>query len=232
MIILLVVVIAINLSDEKDKDKQKSTLQTSGSASLMVMPDQAEIYISVQTIASTAKEAQTKNANIANDVLAALRKKVGDEKNMQTTNYYVSEEKEYDPSTQQFQSKGYRALHQFRIITKDIALAGSILDDAVSAGATNIDSVSFTLSEQKQKEVRKELISKASVDAKTKAKMLAASLDMELEDPLFISESGYEPPFYYGNYDAKASLMEPIATSIQPGEVKVSTTVMVTFEIE
>lgn len=231
MTLLLVAILAIILISDKEGREQESTLQTSGSASLTVMPDQADIYLSIQTVAKTAKEAQAKNAEIANAVIHVLKKSV-DEKNIQTTNYYLYEEKEYNQKTNAFESKGYRATHQLRVLTKDIPSVGKLLDDTVQAGATNIDSISFDLSEQKQKEVRKQLLSQASADARSKADMLAQALGTTVGDPVSVSESGYEPPIYYAQYAMKDAMMEATDTTIQPREVKVSTTVSVTFEID
>ena len=103
----------------------------------------------------------------------------------------------------------------------------------MDAGVTQVDNVGFTLSDEKEKEVKAGLIADASAKARAKAELLAESMDVSVGDVLLLTESSYTPGIYYGRYDMLAMEAKAApAPSISPEKVTLSVTVNVDFEIE
>ncbi len=231
-IVLILALLLVQMRTFDTKDEQKKTVQTSGFAEVTSVPTEAIVYASIQTIGENAKDAQSKNTKITNLVFENLKKLEIQDKQVASANYQVYEEKEYNPLTQKAESKGFRAVHQLKITLLHIDTVGEILDELVNSGVTNIDSVTFVLSDKQQKEIHAKLIAEASLDAKEKATILAQSLGVKVRKPISISESYNQPysqqPFYSGAY---ANKMMDDSSELMPQQVKTSTTVHVVFEI-
>src|SRR3989338_8351078 len=67
----------------------REAVTVSAEGKVTVVPDEAEVYVRVTTEGETAIEAQDKNKEASNSVLKALKAKGVDEKDMETTQYYV-----------------------------------------------------------------------------------------------------------------------------------------------
>ena len=66
------------------------TISTSGHGEVRAVPDMAEVRAGVTITAPTAAQALAANSSRMQSVFAALRKMGVPEKNIQTTNFYVS----------------------------------------------------------------------------------------------------------------------------------------------
>jgi len=124
-------------------------------------------------------------------------------------NYNIYEE--FDWTDDGRESLGYKATNMLKVKTKDFDLIGKIIDISINAGATNINSVNFELSEEKQAELKREALAKASADARLKAEGMAAGLGAKLGKIMSISDSSYN----YRPYP-----MFDMAETMAAGEIK------------
>jgi uncharacterized protein YggE len=97
---VLTLVLAIPAFGQRPRDRSKaweqpSVLRTSGMATVKAPPDEARISIGVVTAARTAEEAGAQNARQVEQVLAALRKELGEAGEIQTQNYSIHPEYNY-----------------------------------------------------------------------------------------------------------------------------------------
>ncbi len=210
------------------------TIAVTETAEQEVMPDQAQVYVEIRTRADAAADAKTENAEISDSVLTALSNYGIDEDSIETTSYYLNEDTKWDKETEEYVVTGYILTHVMKVTTSDIEDAGDIIDAAVDAGATGVDNVQFTLSKDKESELKTQLLAEAAHKAKAKAETLVDAVDAELGDIVTMSESSYYNPIYrYAAYDmAVMSAEEKIETSISPEQLTVSATVSITYEIE
>ncbi len=212
---------------------QAPTISVTGDAEVDVMPDQVVISLTVLTEGKDAASVQTDNSKKMNQVLDALKNEGVTEKEIETLNYNIYPWQEWEPTTQKMVNKGYRAQHTIQVKRNDIKSAGKILDLTVKNGINTVDNVYFTLSDDKEKEVKEELVALASLKAKEKANSLAKNLGVSVGKVHMVSESSYNPPMYYASY-AKAEMaadMSPIP-SLSPKSVKVNLQVNVEYGIE
>ena len=220
---------------EQPGAQQSNTLNVNGMTEFDVAPDLAKIRFSIQTQSMTAQAAQQSNREVSNNVHNALTQAGIRSNEIETADYRIERIQEWDENLRRTVDRGYRAYNTFVVSTKNLDDVGNLLDVGVQAGATNVESISFELSDAKQKEVKTEALRKASMNAREKAEALAEGAGVRLGKVSNIQEqSYYVTPFYRGDVMmAKAEGMgaEMPPTPISPQDVKVSAQVSVTYEI-
>lgn len=223
-----------NGKEQLPESEKVHTVSVTGTAQSKVAPDQAIIRLAVTTKSVLAKNAEEENSRIMNTIMKALQEQSLNEKDIVTEYYTIYPEYEYQPQTGRSTQRGYMAHHTVKVTIKDISKAGEIMDSAVNAGATNIDSVTFTLSEEKEKELRENLISEAASKARERAKSLVEALGARVGRVVSVSEASYTPPIFYARdmVAAKAEGAPNQIPSFNPEDVTVEMHINVEFEIE
>lgn len=211
---------------------QANTISVQGVSEFDVAPDISKIAFRVETQSMNAQEAQTANRKIANDVYAALAREGVRENEIETTTYRIEKVQEWDPKLERIVDKGYRVVNVFVVTTRQLERVGRLLDAGVQAGANGVESITFELSDAKQKEVKNEALRKAAGNAREKAEALAEGIGVRLGKVLSIQEQSYYIVPYRYDLMAKAEAMgEMPPTPISPEAVHVSAQVSVSFEI-
>ena len=210
------------------------TVSVSGVAESKVAPDQAVLRLGVMTKSALAKTAEEENSRIMNLVIKALKEEGIAEKDIVMEYYSLYPEYEYEPQTGRSEQRGFQAQHTIRVTVRDVAKAGEVLDAAVSAGVTNVDSVMFSLSEDKEKELREDLTTEAAGKARERAEALVGALGSTVGRVVSVSEVSYAPPIYYARdvMMAKAEGAPNEIPSFNPEDVTVQMQINVEFEIE
>jgi uncharacterized protein len=108
----------------------------------------------------------------------------------------------------------------------DLSQSGDVIDSDSEAGANSINSIQFTVSDAKQKELQSQALTKAAEDAKIKAQNIASSLGVRLVKPTHISEGFVSVLPFQRSFD-----LAEAATEIAPGDVSASATLSVVYEI-
>jgi len=121
---------------------QSGTVQANGTATISVVPDQAQFTAGVITQASTAQDAAQQNATQTAAMLTALKSVLGNNGTVQTVGYSVSPR--YNNS-QPPTVTGYTASNTVQVTTINLNLVGPLIDAANGAGANNISGISFSL---------------------------------------------------------------------------------------
>ncbi|WP_410508492.1 SIMPL domain-containing protein [Methanosarcina hadiensis] len=230
VLVLMSATIYATSQNGSEKDTE-STISMSGYAEQKVVPDTATLHIGVVVQAATAKEASDENAAIMSAVMADLKAMGLQDREIRTS--YVSVYPVYNYTTTQTIT-GYSASNSVQITTKNLDNLSEIIDRSTAAGANEIGGVSFSVSNDMQKQIREDLMNQAVSDASTKAETLAKSLGVEITGVQASSISESNGPRVYYDYampmEEKAS--GAVSTPIQPGESTVSMSVQVTYYIE
>jgi uncharacterized protein len=179
---------------------QPSTVQATGTGSVSVTPDQAQINVSAVTQASTAQDAANQNATIATNIQAQLTQALGSSGTVKTVNYSVSPN--YKFATDGTSTLlGYTVTNSIQVTLNDLSITGKIIDTATQAGATRVDSLQFTLKDDT--DARSQALRAATLRAKAKADAMAASVGLKTGSFLVIQESG--------------AVVQPLTTGVAPG---------------
>lgn len=229
---ILFFIFALTISSIANAEQeQKQKLQVTGKGEVMVKPDVAFITISVETDAATASEASQQNANKMQNVLKVVKSTIGKEDKVTTVGYNLSPRYEYNKTTRKSELIGYRASNRLNVETKKIKKLGDIIDKSINAGANRVDSLRFGTS--KQHEYRREALVKAVQDAKKTAEIVASASGVKILKILNISPSyNYPIPLRRDFAIAGKMAMESAPTPIEAGELTVSASVNMVFEIE
>ena len=179
---------------------RERTLSVTGSATDSVDPDLLNIQFGVETQAATAQGAISQNtANMTNIVNAI--EKIGitqDEISTSSFSIYPVYSDVPDPRTgiQTSILIGYKASNILYIKTTQLTIAGNIIDTATSAGANRVDSVTFSLSPEKQQTVEDDLLGKAVLNAQSKAGKALDPLGQKIigVKEVVLSEFNVPPP--------------------------------------
>lgn len=229
VIIIAGVVLALGYSFLDRAAPDEKTVSANGVATIKTMPDLASVNVRIETLMPTAEASKNKNSEISNAVQKALLKIV-DKKDIQTEYYNIYPE--YDWSDNKQTLKGYRTQNTLKIEVSDFDKVGSVVDASVDAGANGIDSINFELSDEKKSDLKKEVLEKASKDAREKAEAIASGLNARLGDIVSVTTSDYDY-LPIPIYRAEAGIaLEKAVTDIQPRELEVTANVQVTFELE
>jgi len=229
-----VIIIAALLIWAKVPQGEASTITVQGSYEKEMMPDKAELWFGIETNSSSALEAQTKNKEITQSIIDALKTAGVLESDMETINYNMYPRQIWDEKTYTYKTEGYSVSNTIKLNTKDFSKIGSYIDLAVRNGATNINSVSFSLSTEIETAEKADALKQASLAAKSKAESMAEPLGAKITKIKSVSESN----FYYRPYDYMmkgATVMEQAsnaaAVPILPQKVSITADVTVVYEI-
>lgn len=200
-----------------------------GTGSVTVVPDEADVYLSVSVRRETVTEARDEAASLMSAVLEAVRAQGVTDADIQTVTLSLSPVYDYDndfDSRGGYAVVGYQIDSGVRVRVRDLDRIATLVDDAMGAGATGLDGISFVVSDPSAAEA--EARADAVADARGRAEALATAAGVELGDVMAIGEAQSSPawPYAYGRSAADMG-----GTSIEPGTSEVSVSVQVVFGI-
>lgn len=222
---------ATPVASSAEPGQTRNSISVSGSGLAYGRPDLATISIGVQTINTDAGQAVAQNTTKAESIMAALKALGIEEKDLQTNNFSVNAQRDYDPVTGQPKDTiTYYVDNTLSVTVRDINRLGEVLGKAVEAGANNIYGISFGVSDPAALEA--EARDKAMADARVRAEQLAKAAGVSLGSPINITESlNYPAPLPFARemaLAADAASNVPVAT----GQMQVSIQVSVSYEIK
>ena len=208
------------------------TLNVNGIGQVDLTPDIAYIYIGVHDEAATASEAVDANKTHTNSVIAALTKAGVAEKDIRTSNFSIWPSQQYSPEGQ-ITGTIYMVDNSVYITVRELDSLGDLLDDAITAGANSVNSITFDVADKTQ--AVKDARAKAVEDAKLQAQELADSAGISLgsvQNINFYDNSSYPSPVYGGKGGGGGAMAADVAVPIQPGQLTISVTVNMTYSIK
>ncbi|MBW2978182.1 SIMPL domain-containing protein [Candidatus Woesearchaeota archaeon] len=224
MIILVIALIALTGCVEKEGN----TINVEGSSELTVEPDEAEVWTGISIVKLNAQEAQDEANIVINAVIDELQAAGFDD--IETEQLSLYEERRWEEG----ESKvvGWRATQTLKIKTTELDKVGQIVDISVKNGANQINNINFGLSETEEQEYKKQALSDATKNAKSKAETIADSLEVKLGDIKSVSESDfYFRPYMYAMEKAVGVDAVAEAAAIMPGKVTVTARVSIVYNI-
>lgn len=212
-----------------DEAKVTRTVTVTGSGKVYLTPDIAYITIGVHTEGENAAEAVASNNAQAQEVIDALLAQGIAERDIQTTNFSIYPQQEYDTEGKPTGKIKYIVDNSVFVTVRDITNVGDVLDAAVQAGANTISGIQFDVEDKTAalSEARKAAVA----DAGVKAEELASAAGVTLGDVQTISEytSGGPQPMY--DMRAAAPMAEAASVPIQTGQMLLTVEVNIVYEI-
>jgi uncharacterized protein YggE len=208
-------------AEEKAMDR---TITVSATGTAEAEPDQARITSGVTTEALSAREAVSANSEAMTKVIAELKAKGVDGKDVQTASFNVEPVIDYSKDGQPPKIRGYRVSNQVIVLVRDLGKLGDVLDDVITAGANQVQGLAFEVS--KADALKDQARKEAVANALRRAKLLAAAAGAEVGQVMQMSEevTSNGPMPYGAPRFAKAEMSVPIERGTSTLEARVTVT--------
>lgn len=203
--------------------EKNRTLSVTGKGTTTVATTITQVRLAIEVTGKNVRTVQQNAANRAGKVLELLKARRVDK--LQTTNISLSPVYSYENNRQNL--TGYTANNSlsFRLPT---AQAGPVIDEAIAAGATRIDSISSIADDGAIEQAQSQSIQKAAKDAQRQAQAILSSLGLQQKEIIGIQvNDAARPTPVYTATDMVAQKVAPVPTSTQVvgGEQEVQATV-------
>jgi uncharacterized protein YggE len=220
------------VADPAPQADNVGVLTTTGTYTATADPDRAEIVLGVEEQAGDAAIAQRAVADKMARIRTALTNLGIGKDSIETMNYDISPR--YDWEHGRNDVIGYTATQTIRVKLTDLNKVGQVVDAAGDAGANRVDYVSFTLSDAKRAELKKQALTQAAKNAREQADAAAAGLGVKVTSVRKIDTNGVDYQPYYRYYAGAGAMAADAAvpTEIEPSSVGISATVTVEFGFE
>ncbi|MCA1590565.1 MAG: SIMPL domain-containing protein [Acidobacteria bacterium] len=225
-LLIVLMFLTVHTAAQDSTDKLPPSIRTVGEAEIAVKPDRAEIDVGVVTQAENSRNAVEQNARKLASTLARLRTLLGADADIKTISYSLTPNYRYPQTGGEPTITGYTATNIVRVTLDDLARVGNVIDTATEAGANRIQSLRFTLRDEKP--VQAQALRDAALAARRKADALAAALNVKVVRVLSAVESGSP---VVPMRDVAFARAEAASTPIEPGTIEIRASVTLTVQI-
>ena len=213
-------------ADAQDGQSLEPQIIASGTADVTIPATTAAFSMEITSLAGTAAAASAESARISKAVSMALQAARLTREEILQTQLVVTPRWNYDEATRKQMRTGYEATTLIQIRTDRLDRLGTYMDAALDAGATAISAIEF--SARDTNEARRialaQAVSQAKMDAEAMARAGGGTLGQLL---LLTTEQNVPRPAEFRPLFASASRgIGNEETSIKPGEIKVTATVV------
>lgn len=222
-------------------EKERGYISLSASADAEIAPDTADIAFSVKTSdTKSMQKATAENKEISDKVYSALKSMIDTTKGdyIKTSNYNAAPVYTYTNNKKNFDR--YEVSNRVIVHTKAVDKIGSMIDKSISSGATNVDSLNFSLSNYESQ--CNSLIGKAAMKANTRASIAVKNMNAALDgirsmDVSCSENKNYSTPRMYMAKNMLSAAADGVAeetasTSISSGVIKVYANINVSYFVK
>ncbi|HXA51927.1 MAG TPA: SIMPL domain-containing protein [Candidatus Acidoferrum sp.] len=202
------------------------TIQATGTATLMVNPDQASLDVGVTTTAATAQDSAAQNAAQTTGVLSSVKAVLNGAGTVQTQNYSVSPRYTTNGSTSTI--NGYVTSNTLRVVTTDLSLLGRLIDAANAAGANTVGNLAFGLQDPDPNV--QQALANATKQAMAHANAIAGGLGGKAGPVVSAMEGSSYSPILIGGYSGNGAAAT--ITPVQTGTVSVYANVTLIVQLQ
>lgn len=210
----------------QEHQKTEPTISVTGEGIVKMVPDQVLIRIRVENEGKSAKEVKQKNDEAINEVFQFVKSMKIDKKDVTTE--YINLSKNYDYNTKKY---NFVANQSVSILLKDLSKYEALTQGLLDAGANRFDGVEFKSSQLEKYKSEARMV--AAKNAKQRADEYASALGQTVGKAIQVSESGsYVPPMPTMRVKAMMDSSESINQTIAVGEMEISVSVNVVFQLQ
>lgn len=232
--LLITLLAALSASAAAVPASERRTLAVTGTAEVSVAPDICYMSFAVESRERSAVQAYKANNEQVNTMTAAIKAAGIDARDLQTVRFSITPEYHYEKNTTKRVFDGYHVMNTLYVKIRDLTKVSEVLDAGVNSGASEVSEVRFAV--ENPKKYTAGARADAYKAARDKAETIAALTGVKLVKPITISEA---EPGGRGMYAQTANVMADYeasggssGVSLEPGEVKITHTVYITYEVE
>ncbi len=206
------------------------TLTVNGTGKVYLTPDMAYVTIGVHSEGDNAVNTVSDNNTSTQAVIDTLKGAGVAEKDIQTTDFNISPQKEYDTAGKPTGKVTYMVDNSVYVTVRDLTKIGAILDATVKSGANSINGIQFDVADKTKalSDARKAAVQ----DAYSKAQELAGAANVTVGAVQTISEytSGGPTPMYDRAAVPMAAAASPVP--VQAGQMLITIEVNIVYAIQ
>jgi uncharacterized protein YggE len=211
----------------------RQVVNVTGTAEVMVVPDEVVLSLGVEARDRSLSVAKTRNDEIMTRALAVARRFGVEEKNVQTD--YISVEPSYDGRRGEdfsYRLEGFTVKKNLFVLLKDTSKFEALLTEVLEAGVNHVHGIQFRTSELRKHRDRARALAVAA--AREKATALALDLERAIGRAVSIDEGGMGYGYNAANTNVSLNAGGPSseAATVAFGQIRVSASVSVTFELK
>lgn len=231
IVLCIVALSAIPALHAQDQKVQRQ-ISMDGQASMMIAPDMATVSIGVETEGGNIADIKRDNDMRVAAIYDAVKGLGIATKDMQTSE--LSIQPVYDFSGRRRKFLRYEMRNLVTITVRKLDIIEKVINASVREGSNVLEGVQFVVSNRDR--LIDSLQVEAAKNARTRASDLATAVGVKLGKAITISASHmHEPEVMYGR-KAFASMADAVgnevSTPVSGGEMKLRSTVSITFELE
>jgi len=189
--------------------------------------DAAEVTLAVEARNDDPSAARQEVANGIQSTRAALAAVGVSDDDIHTTDYTLREAQRFE---REENVPRHYARHSLRVELNGTDRVGEVIDAAVEGGATTVEGVTFTVSDEKRSELKGEALETAMDNARSQADAVAGAGGISVTRVRSVStgDTGFSPVrFEREELDAARSA----GTQVDPGPVSVDAQVEVVYDV-
>ncbi len=221
-LVLLLCIFFIPPGLAQEKEKLLRTLTVSGRGVEKIPTTLSQISLSVVVQEKTAQSAQQEAARRSSAVVALLKDR--NVEKLQTTGIRLNPIYSYTNNVQRITGYAANNTVSFRIATDK---AGTLLDEAVKVGATQINRVSFIASDQAIASAQKQALRQATQEAQQQANAVLSTLGLQAKEVVSIQINGASapPPMMLQRAEVAKLSSDDASTPVIGGEQEIEASV-------
>ena len=162
-----------------DKTADSDTIQVAATGQVDTAPNRAVLRMAVTARGDEVDAVRQRLAENASRMREALQEAGIEEHQIQTVRYDIGQNYRHQERSSE---PRYRGRHTYRIVLNDTDRAGSVVVTAIENGASRVENVRFTVTDDKRRELREEAIADAVKAAGGQADAAAASAGLSVTD--------------------------------------------------
>lgn len=220
-------------------NSNESLINVSSTITKEVDPNKAEVVFYVETSEKTAQLASETNKTITNNVINAIKVEIAsNEKDSIKTSAFVVRPDYYWTKDNKKVLSSYIATNSIYVTTTNIQNAGNIIDLALQAGATKVDSFKLTLDNENN--YCTSILEEAAKDTQFKAGAIAKAIGTSIAGIKSINTScntqnSSNTPYRFMAKSImadNATSTEMASTPIEAGKIKIFASVSASYKLK
>ncbi|ODS24233.1 hypothetical protein AB835_04995 [Candidatus Endobugula sertula] len=238
--LILLMSLSSQILADKHSKMELATLLVRGEAQLTVPPDQVSVVLGVTTESTSTKKAMADNAKNMHAIINGLKILGLKDGELHTQHFRVEPIWSRRPNNAGNQWRphivAYRIHNNLQITTQNIDWVGDIIEVATTSGANQVNSIRFSLSNPR--EYRERAIILAMQNAKADATTLAEASGNRIRRTLSLQLDNAAAAIVHADvaqakHRSRLESFAPadMAPPINPGDITVSASVSVTYEL-
>jgi uncharacterized protein YggE len=206
----------------------KRTITVPGQSSVIVEPDVASVTLGVNVLADTAGAAREGAAKSMKAILDAVLKQGVTRRDVRTALISLNPTMDYS-NNKGPRITGYQVQNSVSVTLRNLAKTGELIDAALGAGASTLDSLDFRLDDPTR--AAEEARTAAMSDARARAATIARAAGAKVGEVVAVVEG--QPmtppmPFPAARMAMKAA---DTSTPVESGSQEITVSLTVTFEL-